>query len=104
MKTIADLKREAVNYTWEMVWNSWFGGPLVPGHKFYGLRREVGKVQSNQLAFNSPNGLSWLNWPKASETLIEPVPEMAGAYYLKITPKDEKDCKLTYILRPKVSA
>ncbi len=105
MRTIADLKRQATNYTWEMVWNSWFGGPLQPVHKFYGLKREVGKVQSNSLAFNSPNGLSWLDWPKSSETLIEemPGPSNKGCYYLKICPKDEKDCKLTYILRPKTN-
>ena len=101
MKTLADLKRDAVNYTWEMVYNSWFGGALTPDKKFYGLRRTVGKVQSNSLAFNtdiSKSGLSWLDWPKAKELRIEEKPD--GVYYIKIDPDDDKECHITYILRP----
>ena len=103
MKTLADLKRQASNYTWEMVWNSWFGGALTPDKKFYGLRRTVGKLQSNSLAFNtdtSKSGLSWLDWPKSKDLLIEEKKDELGCYWVKINPEDPKDCKITYVLRP----
>lgn len=111
MKTLADLKREAKNYTWEMYYNSLFGGYLQPKHKFYGLQRRVNKIQSNSLAFEykeSKSGLSWLDWPKASELSItnkicvggQEKIAGHGEYIVSITPEDEKECTLYYHLRP----
>lgn len=113
MKTLADLKREAKNYTWEMYYNSWFGGYLKPGQKFYGLQRKVLKTQSNSLRLESPtsNGGSWLDWPKASELTItdkvfaggQEKTADHGEYILTITPPDEKECTIYYHLRPLIN-
>ena len=112
MKTLADLKRQASNYTLEMYFNSWAtkDGFLPVGHKLYGLRREVGKLQTNRMAFKSPtdSGLSWLEFPKASElTITDNVicggqlkTKPHGEYIVTIKPMDEKGCELRYHLRP----
>lgn len=100
MKTLADLKRNAQNYSWEMIFNSWFGGDLKEGQKFYKLQRTVGKVQTNSLAFNTNGRLSWLDWPKASEIDIIPYDNENGAFVVLITPSDEKECAMRYVLRP----
>lgn len=113
MKTLADLKRNAINYTWEMYYNSGFGGYLKPGDKFYGLRRKVLKVQSNSLSLQSPldiNKPSWLEWPKATELTITDKISAGGQekiaghneFIVLIEPIDPKGCAIFYHLRPVV--
>lgn len=100
MKTLADLKRQAIHFTWELKFNSWFGGKLLPGHKFYGLARKVIKVQSNSLGLESTTSkVSWLDWPKANEIVI--LPEDNGEFYLGIVPKNSQSGPvMEYLLRP----
>ena len=110
MKTLSDLKREANNYTWEMYYNSWFGGYLQPGHKFYGKQRKVLKVQSNSLCFEIEGQKtgSWLDWPKARELTItdkvfaggQEKTAGHGEYIICINPADERECTIYYHLRP----
>lgn len=70
MKTLADLKREAKNYTWEMYFSSCVGGYLKHGHKFYGLPRKLVMTDTVKMGFESITGVSYLGWPKASELSI----------------------------------
>lgn len=64
MKSLAQLKREAKNYTWEQKFNSWCGGTLNESHKLFGLKRKIIKQQTNAIQFE---GESWLEWPRANE-------------------------------------
>lgn len=110
MKTLADLKRQAADFTWEMTFNSWSGGQLKEGHKLFGKQRKVIRVQTNGLWFESETAKSgsWLDFPKANELHIEDRvfaghverPESCGEFYVKIIPKDSKGCMLGYHLRP----
>lgn len=108
MKTLADLKREAKKYTWEMYFNSWGGGYLKSGDKMFCLRRKVVVADTVKLGFESPTGVSYLDWPKASELAITDqvvtggqVKEAGhGEFIVSVTPKDERGCKIYYHLRP----
>lgn len=108
MKTLADLKREAKNYTWEMYFNSWGGGYLKPGAKLYGLHRKVVSADTVKLGFESPTGVSYLEWPKASELSITDqvctggqVKQAGhGEYIVSINPANEQGCIIHYHLRP----
>ncbi len=75
MKTLADLKRNCVNYEFKLCENSWFK-QLPVFQKEY---RKVGRVQSNRftlLTDKNGNGElieSWLDFPKASEIQLIPL-------------------------------
>ena len=66
MKSFAELKRNAKNFTWEQTYNSWFKGS-VPS-KLAGLKRKVIKTQTNAVQFE---GGSWLYWPPAKSLKIQ---------------------------------
>lgn len=108
MKTLADLKRNATKYSWEMYFNSWAGGYLKQGHKLYGLRRKVVMADTVKMGFESPTGVSYLEWPKASELSItdkvcvggQEKQSGHGEYIVSIEPKEVNRCKIFYHLRP----
>lgn len=70
MKTLADLKRNAANYKWSLIVNSWFGE--VP--EFQQVFRKVGRVRTSDFSLlTNKDGVvkeSWINWPKAKELTI----------------------------------
>lgn len=69
IKTVAELKREAKNYTWELYYNSFMNkvDPFSLPDRIKG-ERVIAKVQTNSIAFKMPDGReSWLDWPKASQ-------------------------------------
>lgn len=65
MKTFADVKRKmTLGSRWRCIW-------LFNNCEELGVR-EVGKVQTNAVAFLTPDGqFSWLCWPKAKDVLVE---------------------------------
>ena len=101
MESLAQLKREAKNYTWKQVFNSWTGGELKYGHKLFGLDRKIIKQQSNALQFD---GGSWLEWPKASELTfihdLEGIPAKVVLKKIRIWLDKEKNEFMTYELSP----
>lgn len=64
MKTLADVKRKmTLGSKWRCV--------RLFNNEDIGVR-EIGKVQTNAVAFLKPDGkLSWLWWPKAKEVQAE---------------------------------
>ena len=71
MKNLADLKRDAKLYTWELVFNSWFPN----GNNLSGQKRHVSIVQSAKIALKTTkkDGTtrdSWLDFPKAKEMVF----------------------------------
>lgn len=60
--SFAQFKREAKNYTFEQVYNSWFGGELPETSPLKGLKRKIIKQQTNAFQFE---GGSWLEFPPA---------------------------------------
>lgn len=65
MRTLADVKRRMT------LGSKWRCVQLFEGGKDLGVR-EVGKVQSDAVAFLKADGkLSWLWWPKAKDVQVE---------------------------------
>ena len=65
MKTLADVKRKmTLGSKWRCV--------RVSNQGIDTGVREIGKVQTNAVAFVRPDGkLSWLWWPKAKDVQVE---------------------------------
>lgn len=87
MKSLAALKREAVNYRWSLVeTNSRFYANGIPD--FY-LNRKVAKVQSDRIAFetikNNEVLLSWATLPKAKQVSIVQDDSTDDAYFVTLT-------------------
>lgn len=65
MKTLADVKRKMT------LGSKWHCVRVFSNNENMGVR-EIGKVQSNAVAFLKPDGkLSWLWWPKAKDVQVE---------------------------------
>lgn len=65
MKTLADVKRKMT------LGSKWHSVQLFEGGQDLGVR-EIGKVQTNAVAFLKADGkLSWLWWPKAMDVKVE---------------------------------
>lgn len=65
MKTLADVKRKMT------LGSKWYCVRVFNNNENMGVR-EIGKVQSNAVAFLKPDGkLSWLWWPKAKDVQVE---------------------------------
>lgn len=65
MKTLADVKRKMA------LGSKWYCVRVFNNNEDMGVR-EIGKVQSNAVAFLKPDGkLSWLWWPKAKDVQVE---------------------------------
>lgn len=65
MKTLADVKRKMT------LGSKWHCVRVFNNNENIGVR-EIGKVQSNAVAFLKPDGkLSWLWWPKAKDVQVE---------------------------------
>jgi len=73
IQTLAQLKREAANYTWEIFYNSYLNpeNPTAISERMSG-QRTIHKFQSNAIAFQMPNGeISWLYFKGAKEFSFE---------------------------------
>lgn len=71
MKTLADLKRQAKDYTWENLYNSWFRTPGM----LAGQQRKVECVNSVNIGLETEKSdgtktTSFLPWPKAKEIVF----------------------------------
>ena len=65
MKTLADVKRKMT------LGSKWHCVRVFNNNENIGVR-EIGKVQTNAVAFLKPDGkLSWLWWPKAKDVQVE---------------------------------
>lgn len=65
MKTLADVKRKMT------LGSKWHCVRVFNNNENMGVR-EIGKVQSNAVAFLKPDGkLSWFWWPKAKDVQVE---------------------------------
>lgn len=65
MKTLADVKRKMT------LGSKWRCVRVFNNNENMGVR-EIGKVQTNAVAFLKPDGkLSWLWWPKAKDVQVE---------------------------------
>lgn len=65
MKTLADVKRKMT------LGSKWHCVRFFNNNENIGVR-EIGKVQTNAVAFLKPDGkLSWLWWPKAKDVQVE---------------------------------
>ena len=64
MKNLAELKRNAQKYTFEMFYHHWEGGILPDNHKFKNFKRKVKILQTNAIMFE---GNSWLYFTKAKD-------------------------------------
>lgn len=107
MKTLADLKREAMNYEWAMISNSWFKEVRPELNAF----RQVEGVYTKNMAFytekNGITSLSYIDFPKAKNLKIETGTHvdqdgwMTNGYLVMFKGENEKDCTVTYFLRIK---
>ena len=66
INNLAQLKKEALNYSWELYCFNSSGIPTEKNnpHNFLNITRKVEKIQTNGLYFE---GGSWLDFPKASQ-------------------------------------
>ena len=98
MKTLADLKRQAKNYEWSMLSNSWF--KTVPD--FLVRFRKVEQTGSRDITFETiKNGVktySGTAWPKAKLLEITQHEAIEGGFYVTFHGETEKDCTLKYLL------
>ena len=71
MKTLADLKRNAHKYQWQLTKNSWYEN--IP--EFQAVPRKVATVQSSKFSLltikNGVESESWIDFPKAGELTIQ---------------------------------
>jgi hypothetical protein len=73
IESLAQLKREAANYTWEIFYNSYLNpeNPQEISDRMKG-ERTIYKFQPNAIAWLMPNGeLNWLYFKSAKEFSFE---------------------------------
>lgn len=70
MKTLADLKRDAQNYEWSMIHNSWFTNTNnLKSFRKVACKNNVG-LGFETIRSNGEKAISYLDWPKAKELHI----------------------------------
>lgn len=89
--SMAEFKRIATGYTCELVHS--YCGPVPVGHKMYGLKRPIVKVQSNAFQYE---GGSWLHFPSAKETTFE---DMGPGSFMLETSSDNGENVIKQIYR-----
>ena len=99
IKTLAQLKREAANYTWEIFHNSYMNPehPTAISERMTG-ERTIHKFQSNAIAFRMSSGeIIWLYFKNAKEFSFE----LEGDTQIVIfRPAHRPDDAMKYRLRP----
>ena len=103
INSIAELKKHAQEYVWELYVFNASGNPLEPSlpHKYLHKMRKVEHVQSKSLRLE---GGSWLDWPKASETTFAPYLYNKNDVVMTIRSKTPNCPVLSYHLRHIASA
>ena len=72
IKSLAQLKQDAANYTWQLYSFSFDGGKTESNHKFRDMVRTISSVDSQQFWFNTPDhGITSMIFGKASNWSFE---------------------------------
>lgn len=70
MKTLADLKRNAANYKWELMHNSWFPNSNKLKYPRIVTMTDSVKIGLGTVMEDGEVKTSYLEWPKAKELTI----------------------------------